>query len=71
MAVDANVLIYERIREELKAGKSILAPSMPGFERALGTIIDSHLTQLIAAIVLYFLGSGRCRALRSRWRSAS
>ncbi len=58
MAVDANVLIYERIREELKAGKSILAAIDAGFQRAWGTIIDSHLTQLIAAIVLYFLGSG-------------
>ena len=58
MAVDANVLIYERIREELKAGKSILAAIDAGFKRAWGTIIDSHLTQLIAAIVLYFLGSG-------------
>ncbi|MEO6015089.1 MAG: protein translocase subunit SecD [Devosia sp.] len=58
MSVDANVLIYERIREELKAGKSILAAIDAGFKRAWGTIIDSHLTQLIAAIVLYFLGSG-------------
>ncbi|MEQ1901657.1 MAG: protein translocase subunit SecD [Devosia sp.] len=58
MAVDANVLIYERIREELNAGKSILAAIDAGFKRAWGTIIDSHLTQLIAAIVLYFLGSG-------------
>ena len=58
MAVDANVLINERIREELKAGKSILASIDAGFQRAWGTIIDSHLTQLIAAIVLYFLGSG-------------
>ena len=58
MAVDANVLIYERIREEMKAGKSIVASIDAGFKRAWGTIIDSHLTQLIAAIVLYFLGSG-------------
>ncbi|MDB5505922.1 MAG: SecD [Devosia sp.] len=58
MAVDANVLIYERIREELKTGKSNLAAIHAGFQRAWGTIIDSHLTQLIAAVVLYFLGSG-------------
>jgi len=58
MAVDANVLIYERIREELNAGKSIVAGIQAGFQRAWGTIIDSHLTQLIAAVVLYFLGSG-------------
>jgi SecD/SecF fusion protein len=58
MSVDANVLIYERIREELRSGKSILAAIDAGFKRAWGTIIDSHLTQLIAAVVLYFLGSG-------------
>jgi SecD/SecF fusion protein len=58
VAVDANVLIYERIREEINAGKSPIAAINAGFERAWGTIVDSHLTQLIAAIVLYFLGSG-------------
>jgi len=58
MAVDANVLIYERIREEQNAGKSVLAAIDAGFKRAWGTIIDSHLTQLIAAVVLFFLGSG-------------
>ena len=58
MAVDANVLIYERMREEQRAGKSPIQAINAGFERAWGTIIDSHLTQLIAAIVLYFLGSG-------------
>jgi SecD/SecF fusion protein len=58
VAVDANVLIYERIREELRAGKSNVAAINAGFQRAWGTIIDSHLTQLITAIVLYFLGSG-------------
>src|SRR6185312_10792313 len=58
MAVDANVLIYERIREEQNSGKSILGAIDAGFKRAWGTIIDSHLTQLIAAVVLFFLGSG-------------
>ncbi|WP_421760118.1 protein translocase subunit SecD [Devosia sp.] len=58
MAVDANVLIYERIREEQNSGKSVLASINAGFQRAWGTIVDSHLTQLIAAVVLYFLGSG-------------
>ncbi|WP_193335833.1 protein translocase subunit SecD [Devosia beringensis] len=58
MAVDANVLIYERMREEQKSGKSPLQAINAGFARAWGTIIDSHLTQLIAAVVLYFLGSG-------------
>jgi len=58
MAVDANVLIYERMREEQRAGKSPIQAINAGFERAWGTIIDSHLTQLIAAVVLYFMGSG-------------
>jgi SecD/SecF fusion protein len=58
MAVDANVLIYERIREEQNSGKSVLSSIDAGFKRAWGTIIDSHLTQLIAAAVLFFLGSG-------------
>ena len=58
MAVDANVLIYERMREEQRAGRSPLQAINAGFERAWGTIVDSHLTQLVAAVVLYFMGSG-------------
>jgi len=58
MAVDANVLIYERMREEQRAGKSPFQAITAGFERAWGTIVDSHLTQLVAAVVLYFMGSG-------------
>jgi SecD/SecF fusion protein len=58
MAVDANVLIYERMREEQRAGRSPVQAINAGFSRAWNTIIDSHLTQLIAAVVLYFLGSG-------------
>nr|WP_314260158.1 protein translocase subunit SecD [uncultured Devosia sp.] len=58
MAVDANVLIYERMREEQRLGKSPIQAINAGFERAWGTIVDSHLTQLITAIVLYFMGSG-------------
>ncbi|MDB5529283.1 MAG: secD [Devosia sp.] len=58
MAVDANVLIYEHIREEQRAGRSALQSINAGFSRAWTTIIDSHLTQLIAATVLYFMGSG-------------
>jgi len=58
MAVDANVLIYERMREEQRSGKSALQAINAGFQRAWGTIIDSHLTQLVAAVVLYFMGSG-------------
>ncbi|HEY9013417.1 MAG TPA: protein translocase subunit SecD [Devosia sp.] len=58
MAVDSNVLIYERIREELAAGKSVAAAIDAGFQRAMGTILDANITTLIAAVVLFFLGSG-------------
>ncbi|TBW34284.1 protein translocase subunit SecD [Siculibacillus lacustris] len=58
MAVDANVLIYERIREEQKLGRSPISSIDAGFSRALGTIIDSNLTTLIAAVVMFLLGSG-------------
>ena len=70
MAVDANVLIYERIREELRSGKSNVSAIQAGFSRAWNTIIDSHLTQLVSAVVLYFLGSGPVQALPSRSASA-
>lgn len=58
MAVDANVLIFERIKEELKLGKSIRTATEAGFNRALSSILDSNITTIIAAIVLYYLGSG-------------
>ena len=58
MAVDANVLIYERIKEEVRAGRSLLSSLEAGFSRAYGTIIDSHVTTLVAGILLYWLGSG-------------
>ena len=58
MAVDANVLIYERIREERAAGKSVVASIEAGFSRAMSAILDSHITTMIAAVVLFFLGSG-------------
>ena len=58
MAVDANVLIYERIREELRSGRSMLSSLDAGFTRAFGTILDSHVTTLVAGILLYWLGSG-------------
>jgi len=58
MAVDANVLIYERIREEMAAGRSVVASIEAGFHRAMGTILDANITTLIAAVVLFFLGSG-------------
>jgi protein-export membrane protein SecD len=58
MAVDANVLIYERIKEEVRSGRSILSALEAGFSRAFGTILDSHVTTLVAGILLYWLGSG-------------
>ncbi|MBT9370348.1 protein translocase subunit SecDF [Rhizobium sp. CSW-27] len=61
MAVDSNVLIYERIREEVKSGRSLLPAIDSGFRRAFGTIIDANLTTLIAAVVLFYLGSGPVR----------
>lgn len=57
MAVDANVLIFERFKEEYHAGKTLRAAMDAGFSRAFATILDSHLTSLISAIVLFFLGA--------------
>jgi SecD/SecF fusion protein len=61
MAVDANVLIYERIREELRAGKSPIAGIDAGFQRAFVTIADSQLTTLACAVIMFWLGSGPIR----------
>jgi protein-export membrane protein SecD len=61
MAVDANVLIYERIREEVRAGRTILSALDAGFKRAFGTILDSHVTTLVAGALMYWLGSGPVR----------
>ena len=58
MAVDANVIIYARIREEIAAGKSVLNSIQTGFHKALSAIVDGNITTLIAALVLGILGSG-------------
>jgi preprotein translocase subunit SecD len=58
MAVDANVLIYERIKEELRNGTSIQSSIYAGFERAFATIFDSNITTLLAAVMLFGIGSG-------------
>jgi preprotein translocase subunit SecD len=58
MAVDANVLIYERIREELRNGASVQAAIFAGYERAFVTIVDANVTTLIVAIILFALGTG-------------
>lgn len=61
MAVDANVLIFERVREELRAGRNPYRAMEEGYAKALSAIIDGNLTTLIAAIVLYAFGSGPIR----------
>ena len=61
MAVDANVLIFERIREELRAGKAVVAALNAGFGKAFLTIIDTNLTTIIAAAFLFLFGRGPVR----------
>jgi preprotein translocase subunit SecD len=61
IAVDSNVLIYERIREEVRAGRSPIMAIDAGFTRALATILDSNITTFIAAAVLFFVGTGAVR----------
>jgi preprotein translocase subunit SecD len=58
MAVDANVLIFERIREEIRIGNSPQSSINAGYEKALSTIADANITTLIAAVVLYIFGTG-------------
>ena len=58
MAVDANILIFERIREELKSGKSSENALLGGYEKAFSTIIDANFTTLITASILIWLGTG-------------
>jgi preprotein translocase subunit SecD len=58
MAVDSNVLVFERIREELRDGKTVRAAIENGFSRAFGTIIDTHMTTIISALFLFQFGTG-------------
>jgi preprotein translocase subunit SecD len=58
MAVDTNILIFERIREELRAGKTVRAAIDAGFRRAFRTVIDTHVTVLVSAVILYSFGTG-------------
>mgnify|MGYP000846665776 CR=1 FL=1 len=58
MAVDANVLIYERIREEIRRGRSVLSSVDTGYRQAMSTIVDSNLTTLIVALILFSFGTG-------------
>ncbi len=57
-AVDANVLIFERIKEEIRAGRSVIAAIDSGYQRAMSSIIDSNLTSLIAGLILFSVGTG-------------
>ncbi|WP_140985719.1 protein translocase subunit SecD [Asticcacaulis tiandongensis] len=61
MAVDANVLIYERVRDEIRSGRNVIGSLDAGFSRALETIIDANLTTLGAAIIMFFFGAGPVR----------
>ncbi|MGR6430953.1 protein translocase subunit SecDF [Rhizobium sp. PAMB 3174] len=61
MAVDSNVLIYERIREEVKNGRPLIQAIDTGFSKAYATIVDANVTTLIAAVILFYLGSGPVR----------
>ena len=60
-AVDSNVLFYERFREEVKQGRSIVNAMESGFQKAFGTIVDANLTTFIAAVILFYMGSGPVR----------
>jgi preprotein translocase subunit SecD len=61
VAVDANVLIYERMRDELRAGRSLIASMDAGFARAMGTIMDANITHLLSAAIMFQFGSGPVR----------
>ena len=61
IAVDSNVLIYERIREEVRAGRTPINALDAGFSRALATILDSNITTFIAAAILFYIGTGPVR----------
>src|SRR5207302_4858754 len=58
MAVDSNVLVFERIREELRAGKAVIAAVDAGFSKALLTIIDTHVTTVVSCAFLFIFGTG-------------
>ena len=58
MSVDANVIIFERIKEEIKSGKTIYASVNNGYKKAFVTILDANITTLLTAFILSFIGSG-------------
>ena len=77
MAVDANVIIFARVKEELTAGKSVHASLKSGFQKAMSAIVDGNITTLIAAGVLWLRGSGTVKGfaqkmcIRDRYRTGS
>ena len=66
-AVDANVIIFSRIREEIAAGKTVQSAIKIGFEKALSAIVDGNITTLIAALVLGLKGSGTVKGFAIHW----
>ena len=63
MAVDANVVIFERVKEELKLGKTVRSAVDAGFNRALSAVVDSNVTTIISALILWWLGTGTIKGL--------
>jgi preprotein translocase subunit SecD len=61
MAVDSNVLVFERIREELRNGKGVIPAVKAGFEKAFATIIDTHVTTIVSCFFLFLFGTGPVR----------
>jgi len=61
VAVDANVLIYERMRDEIRAGRTVVAAMDAGFSKAMSTIIDANVTTILAALIMFQFGSGPVR----------
>jgi len=61
VAVDANVLIYERMRDELRAGRTLISAMDAGFGRAMATILDANITHLLSAAIMFIFGSGPVR----------
>ena len=68
MAVDANVIIFARVKEEMAAGKSVKSSLKSGFQKAMSAIVDGNMTTLIAAIVLWVKGTGSVKGLLRHWR---
>jgi len=64
MAVDSNVLIFERIREELRSGKSSSAALAAGFSKAFATLVDTHVTTVVSCIFLFFFGTSGGEGIR-------